>query len=52
MIADVDAVVINDEEARLLTKEYNLVRCAKKNVTDGGKIRHNQKSRTWFALFL
>ena len=30
MIAAVDAVVINDEEARLLTKEYNLVRCAKK----------------------
>ena len=53
MIADVDAVVINDEEARLLTKEYNLVEAVcKKNVTDGGKIRHNQKSRAWFALFL
>ena len=30
MIKTVDAVVINDEEAKLLTKEYNLIRCAKK----------------------
>ena len=37
MIADVDAVVINDEEARLLTKEYNLVRCAKKMSQMGAK---------------
>lgn len=29
MIKAVDAVVINDEEARLLTKEHNLVRCAR-----------------------
>ena len=29
MIRAVDAVVINDEEARLLTKEHNLVRCAR-----------------------
>jgi len=30
MIKSVNAVVINDEEAKLLTKEYNLIRCAKK----------------------
>ena len=30
MIKSVDAVVINDEEARLLTKEDNLIKCAKK----------------------
>ncbi len=30
MIKSVDAVVINDEEAMLLTKEHNLVKCAKK----------------------
>ena len=30
MIKSVDMVVINDEEARLLTKEPNLVRCAKR----------------------
>lgn len=30
MIKAVDAVVINDEEARLLTKESNLIKCAKK----------------------
>lgn len=30
MIKEVDAVVINDEEAKLLTKEHNLIKCAKK----------------------
>jgi len=30
MIRGVNAVVINDEEAKLLTKEYNLIRCARK----------------------
>ena len=30
MIKTVDAVVINDEEAKLLTKEFNLIKCAKK----------------------
>ena len=29
MIKNVDAVVINDEEAKLLTKEHNLIKCAK-----------------------
>ncbi|MDI1494784.1 MAG: Ribokinase-like protein [Cenarchaeum symbiont of Oopsacas minuta] len=37
MIAIVDAVVINDEEARLLVKEHNLVRCAKKISKMGAK---------------
>jgi hypothetical protein len=35
MIKGVNAVVINDEEAKLLTKEYNLIRCAKK-IMDWG----------------
>jgi len=30
MIKSVDAIVINDEEAKLLTKEFNLIKCAKK----------------------
>ncbi len=29
MFKSVDAVVINDQEARLLTKEHNLIRCAR-----------------------
>ncbi len=37
MIKSVDAVVINDEEARLLTKEFNLVKCAKKMMQWGVK---------------
>lgn len=35
MIKGVNAVVINDEEAKLLTKEYNLIKCAKK-IMDWG----------------
>lgn len=35
MIKGVNAVVINDEEAKLLTKEYNLIRCARK-IMDWG----------------
>ena len=37
MIKSVDAVVINDEEAKLLTKEYNLIKCAKKIMSWGAK---------------
>mgnify|MGYP003978153583 FL=1 len=37
MIKAVDAVVINDEEARLLTKEFNLIKCAKKMMKWGAK---------------
>ena len=35
MFKSVDAVVINDEEAKLLTKEFNLIKCAKK-IMDWG----------------
>ena len=35
MIKLVDAVVINDEEAKLLTKEHNLIKCAKKMMSWG-----------------
>ena len=37
MIKTVDAVVINDEEAKLLTKEFNLIKCAKKMMQWGAK---------------
>ena len=37
MIKLVDAVVINDEEAKLLTKENNLIKCAKKLQEWGAK---------------
>ncbi len=37
MIGSVDAVVINDEEARLLTKEFNLIKCAKKMMGWGAR---------------
>jgi len=37
MIKSVDAVVINDEEAKLITKEYNLIKCAKKMMDWGVK---------------
>lgn len=37
MIKSVDAVVINDEEAKMLTKEFNLIKCAKKIMGWGAK---------------
>ena len=37
MIKSVDAVVINDEEAKILTKEFNLIKCAKKMMKWGAK---------------
>lgn len=37
MIKSVDAIVINDEEAKLLTKEHNLIKCAKKIMNWGSK---------------
>jgi len=37
MIRAVDAVVINDEEAKLLTKEFNLIKCARKMMGWGAK---------------
>ena len=43
MFKQVDAVVINDEEARLLTKEFNLIKCAKKDYELGNKVCNNKK---------
>ncbi len=37
MIKAVDAIVINDEEAKLLTKEHNLIKCAKKIMSWGAE---------------
>ena len=37
MIKAVDAVVINDDEAKILTKEFNLIKCAKKMMEWGAK---------------
>ena len=37
MIKSVDAVVINDEEAKLLTKEFNLIKCARKMMDWGAR---------------
>ena len=37
MIKAVDAIVINDEEAKLLTKEFNVIKCAKKIMQWGAK---------------
>lgn len=37
MIKNVDAIVINDEEAKMLTKEFNLMKCAKKMMEWGVK---------------
>lgn len=37
MFGAVDAVVINDEEAKLLTKEFNLAKCAKKIMGWGAR---------------
>ena len=37
MIKSVDAVVINDEEAKMLTGEFNLIKCAKKIMGWGAR---------------
>lgn len=37
MIKSVNAIVINDEEAKLLTKEHNLIKCAKKMMSWGAE---------------
>ena len=37
MIGAVDAVVINDEEAKILTREFNLIKCAKKMMSWGAR---------------
>ena len=51
MIKSVDAVVINDEEARLLTKEENLIRCARKMMEWGVKYIVIKKGEHGSLLF-
>jgi sugar/nucleoside kinase (ribokinase family) len=51
MINEVDAVVINDEEAKLLTKEHNLIRCAKKIMDWGAKYVVIKKGEHGSLLF-
>jgi sugar/nucleoside kinase (ribokinase family) len=51
MIKSVDAVVINDEEAKLLTKEHNLIKCAKKMMEWGSKYVIIKKGEHGSLLF-
>jgi sugar/nucleoside kinase (ribokinase family) len=51
MINEVDAVVINDEEAKLLTKEHNLIRCARKMMDWGAKYVVIKKGEHGSLLF-
>ena len=51
MIKSVDAVVINDEEAKLLTKEHNLIKCAKKMMNWGTKYVVIKKGEHGSLLF-
>ena len=51
MIGAVDAVVINDEEAKLLTKEHNLIKCAKKMMGWGAKYVIIKKGEHGSLLF-
>lgn len=51
MISSVDAVVINDEEAKLLTKEHNLIKCAKKMMDWGAKYVIIKKGEHGSLLF-
>ena len=51
MIKAVDAVVINDEEAKLLTKEHNLIKCAKKLMSWGVKYVVIKKGEHGSLLF-
>ncbi len=51
MFKQVDAVVINDEEARLLTKEFNLIKCAKKIMSWGTKYVIIKKGEHGSLLF-
>ncbi|MBI5377802.1 MAG: sugar kinase [Thaumarchaeota archaeon] len=51
MIKNVDAVVINDEEAKLLTKEHNLIKCAKKMMNWGVKYIIIKKGEHGSLLF-
>lgn len=51
MIKAVDAVVINDEEAKLLTKEHNLIKCARKIMEWGAKYVVIKKGEHGSLLF-
>ncbi len=51
MIKSVDAVVINDEEAKLLTKENNLLKCAKEMMGWGSKYVIIKKGEHGSLLF-
>ena len=51
MFKQVDAVVSNDEEARLLTKEFNLIKCAKKIMGWGTKYVIIKKAEHGSLLF-
>ena len=51
MFKSVDAVVINDEEAKLLTKEFNLIKCAKKIMGWGTKYVIIKKGEHGSLLF-
>ena len=51
MFKSVDAVVINDEEAKLLTKEDNLIKCAKKIMEWGTRYVIIKKGEHGSLLF-
>jgi len=51
MMKSVDAVVINDEEAKLLTKEGNLIKCAKKIMSWGTRYVIIKKGEHGSLLF-
>jgi sugar/nucleoside kinase (ribokinase family) len=51
MIKSVDGIVINDEEAKLLTKEHNLIKCAKKMMEWGSKYVIIKKGEHGSLLF-
>ena len=51
MFKQVDAVAINDEEAKLLTKESNLIKCAKKIMEWGTKYVIIKKGQHGSLLF-
>jgi sugar/nucleoside kinase (ribokinase family) len=51
MISRTDGVVINDNEARLLCKEANLAKCAKKIISWGSKFAIIKKGENGAILF-
>ncbi|HXG14273.1 MAG TPA: PfkB family carbohydrate kinase [Candidatus Nitrosotenuis sp.] len=51
MIKAVDGIVINEEEAKLLTKEHNLIKCAKKMMGWGARYVIIKKGEHGSLLF-